>query len=99
MLKRLFRSFLNDPGFPPGTPRYSVYLALMLGATSAFILLTSLSSVRYGGFSVLSVVGVAFLVRGAAEFLPVRWRVVCVFLRVAGLLIAILALWLLVRAT
>jgi hypothetical protein len=99
LLRRLFHSFLNDPEFPPGTPRYSVYLVLMLIATGTFILLTSFSSIRYGGFSVLSVVGVAFLVRGVAEFLPVQWRGVCVFLRVMGLLTAVLALWLLVQAT
>ena len=98
VLRWLFRSFLYDPEFPPGTPRHLVYLVLMLLATSSFILLTS-SSIRYGGFSVLSVVGTALLIRGAAEFLPVQWRVISVFLRVMGLLTAILALWLLVQAT
>ena len=72
---------------------------LMLIATSSFILLTSPSSIRYGGFSVLSVIGVALSIRGAAEFLPIQWRVISVFLRVMGLLTAILALWLLVQVT
>ena len=99
VLIRLIGSFLNDPEFPPGTPRYSVYLTLMLIVASTSILLVSSSSIRYGGISVLSLIGVALLTRGIAEFLPVRWRVVCVFLRVMGLLTAILALWLLVQAT
>ena len=99
VLRWLLRSFVYDPEFPPGTPRYLVYLMLMLIATSSFILLTSPSSIRYGGFSVLSVIGVALSIRGAAEFLPIQWRVISVFLRVMGLLTAILALWLLVQAT
>jgi hypothetical protein len=99
VLGRLFGSFLNDPVFPPGTPRYAVYLMLMLFTTVTLILLAYSSSIRYGGFSFLSVVGIALLIRGTAEFLPVRWRVVCIILRVMGLLTAVLALWLLIQAT
>lgn len=99
VLARLFGSFLDDPEFPPGTPRYPVYLMLMLIVAIALILLVSSSAIRYGGISVLSVIGVALLIRGIAEFLPVRWRVVSVFLRLMGLLTAILALWLLVQGT
>lgn len=72
---------------------------LMLIVAGTLILLVSSSSIRYGDISVLSVIGVALLIRGIAEFLPVRWRVVCVFLRFMGLLTAILALWLLVQGT
>ena len=99
MLRRLFNSFLTDPEFPPGEPRSSYYLLLMLVATGTFIFLTAFFPVRYGGFSILSVIGVAFLIRGIAEFLPTRWHVVCVSLRVMGLLTAILALWLLILTT
>ncbi len=99
MLARLFGSFLDDPEFPPGTLRYSVYLTLMLVVAGALIFLVSSSAIRYAGISVLSVIGVALLIRGIAEFLPVRWRVVSVFLRLMGLLTAILALWLLVQGT
>ena len=99
VLRRLLRSFLNDPEFPPGTPKYAVYLMLMLFTTGALIFLTSSSSIGYGGFSFLSVVGIALLIRGTAEFLPVQWRVVCIILRVMGLLTAVLALLVLVQAT
>lgn len=99
MLRRIVRSFLTDPEFPPDRPGSLAYLVLLLMATGAFILLTSFFPVRYGGFSVLSVIGIAFLVRGVAEFLPARWHAICVSLRVMGLLIAVLALWLLILAT
>ncbi|CAA9405845.1 MAG: hypothetical protein AVDCRST_MAG22-1555 [uncultured Rubrobacteraceae bacterium] len=93
---RLFGSFLNDPEFPPGTPRYSVYLMLVLISVGTLIFVVSSSSIRYGGIPVLSINGVALLIRGVAEFLPVRWRMVCISLRFMGLLTAIIALWLLV---
>ena len=99
VLMRLFGSFLDDPEFPPGTPRYSVYLMLMTIVAGALILLVSTSGIRYGGVSVLSVIGVALLIRGIAEFLLLRWRAVSIFLRFVGLLTTILGLWMLIQGT
>lgn len=94
------RLLFREPELPPPvTIGYLLVLAVVLGSGIALTIVSTLLYVRTGVSSYLAsvVLGASVLVIGTAEFLPIRWRGGSAVLRIAGIILVLVVIWLFVR--
>lgn len=100
MLSKVKRLLYREPEIPPPvTFGYLLIAGFVLIGSIALIFVSTLSYTRSGSTVALSfvVLGLATLVIGTAELLPASWYKVSAALRVTGILLVLVTLWLFVK--